>query len=425
MSLAAPYQEHYYVADGVTTSFAFGEDFTALSAANVKCIIYFQDGTNCIPVFTVNMPTGYINIVTLTKPDGTVLTVPPAESIVRVFRDTPEQQNVTASQLQNYTAKQLERIFDSVVAMIQEVSYSDLHKTIRLTETQRDVSMEQLKEENDQAILYWDFETKQLKATDYGQNQVVKSDTVDRLVYLQPEGKIYFIPKGSNNPIAIGSATIHNDLSGRNAPDCHPESAITNLTTHLQDLRDKDTEIEGKADEALTKSTIALQNSETALSNSEEALVSSQEAKSNSEQAVEYATQAQDAVASIKSERFVFYLNAGDSVLTFDESLENKTVDLYWNGQLLSESNYVIEDNTITLSFVTEDDDVIIVILSAIRQVVNVGNLDAHNINPTAHANVIAAHNTSLVSHANLMTAHNADLNAHAVLFAHIDCGEL
>lgn len=404
MSLASPYQEHYYVADGVTTSFSFGEYFTGLSQAYVKCIIYFDDGTNCVPTFTVDMTTGFITIVTLTKPDGTVLTVPPEGSIVRVFRDTPEQQNVTASQLQNYTAKQLERIFDSVVAMIQEVSYSDLHKTIRLTETQRDVSVEQLTEEKDQSILYWDFESRTLKATDYGQDEVVKSETVDRLLYLQPEGKIYFIPKGSNNPITIGSVTIHNDLIGRNAPDCHPESAITNLTTHLQELRDKDAEIEGNAEEALTKSTIALENSETAL-------VTSQEAKLNSEQAVEYATQAQDAVAGIKSERFVFYLNAGDSILTFDESLENKTVDLYWNGQLLSESNYVIEDNTITLSFVTEDDDVVIVIVGAIRQVVNTGDLAAHNINPTAHANVIATH--------------NADLNAHAILFAHIDCGEL
>ena len=264
MSLASPYQEHYYVADGVTTSFSFGEYFTGLSQAYVKCIIYFDDGTNCVPTFTVDMTTGFITIVTLTKPDGTVLTVPPAGSIVRVFRDTPEQQNVTASQLQNYTAKQLERIFDSIVAMIQEVSYSDLHKTIRLTETQRDVSMEQLKEENDQAILYWDFETRQLKATDYGQNQVVKSDTVDRLIYLQPEGKIYFIPKGSNNPIAIGSATIHNDLGGRNAPDCHPESAITNLTTHLQELRDKDTAIEAKADAAVETANQAYSKAETA-----------------------------------------------------------------------------------------------------------------------------------------------------------------
>lgn len=253
MSLPAPYIEAYHVADGIATAFPFGTAFTAPSAANVKCIIYFADGTNCVPTFTVDVTTGYITIVTLTKPDGTVLTVPPAGSIVRVFRDTPEQQNVTASQLQNYTAKQLERIFDSVVAMIQETSYLARRKTIRLTETQRDVSVEQLTEEKDQGILYWDFETRQLKATDYGQDEVVKSETVDRLVYLQPEGKIYFIPKGTTTQIPVGAATIHNDLSGRNAPDCHPESAITGLTVHLQELRDSDTAIEHKAEEALSK----------------------------------------------------------------------------------------------------------------------------------------------------------------------------
>lgn len=259
MSLPAPYIEAYHVANGVSTSFSFGEGFTAPSAANVKCIIYFAGGTNCVPTFTVDITTGYITIVTLTKPDGTVLTVPPEGSIVRIFRDTPEQQNVTASQLQNYTAKQLERIFDSIVAMIQETSFLARRKTIRLTETQRDVSVEQLTEEKDQGIIYWDFETRQLKATDYGQDEVVKSETVDRLVYLQPEGKIYFIPKGTTTQIPVGAATIHNDLSGRNAPDCHPESAITGLTEHLQELRDSDTAIEHKADEALSKAGEAVQ----------------------------------------------------------------------------------------------------------------------------------------------------------------------
>ena len=190
MSLASPYQEQYYVADGVTTSFAFGQGFTALNEIDIKCIIYFEDGTDCVPVFNVNTVTGYINIVTLTKPDGTVLTVPPAGSIVRIFRDTPEAQNVTASQLQNYTAKQLERVFDSIVAMIQEISYSDQHKTIRLTETQRDIAIDYLPNDKDQAVIYWDVESRKLMPADFGQNQVVKSDGIEWLVYDKSEGKI-------------------------------------------------------------------------------------------------------------------------------------------------------------------------------------------------------------------------------------------
>lgn len=174
MSLAAPYQEHYYIADGEMVTFPFGDYFQPLSANYVKCVIYFSDGTSCVPVFTVDMANQQITIVTLTKPDGTVLTVPPAGSIVRVYRDTPEQQNVTASQLQNYTAKQLEKIFDSMVAMQQETSYSDLHKTVRLKEPQRDVSIDTLTEERDQSLLYWDEESRQIKTTEYGQDDVIE-----------------------------------------------------------------------------------------------------------------------------------------------------------------------------------------------------------------------------------------------------------
>lgn len=321
MSLSSPYQEHYYVADGVTTTFAFGSDFTALSSSYVKCIIYFDDGKNCVPTFNVDLTTGYISIVTLTKPDGTVLTVPPAGSIVRVFRDVPEQQNVTASQLQNYTAKQLEKIFDSVVAMIQEVSYSDLHKTIRLTETQRDVSVEQLTEEKDQSILYWDFESRTLKATDYGQDEVVKSETVDRLVYLQAEGKIYFIPKGSDNPIAIGSATIHNDLGGRNAPDCHPESAITNLTTHLQELRDKDLALDEDVQTALNRSQEAKEIAQNAKDIADDAKDVADEAKDIAEDAKETAEGIEDIAEEAKD-------IAQDAKDVADEALDKVTQEI-------------------------------------------------------------------------------------------------
>ena len=173
MSLAAPYQEHYYIADGTTTTFAFGEDFTALVAANVKCIVYFEDGTSSVPVFTVNTETGYITISALTKPDGTILTAPPLGSVVRLFRETPEQQNVSASQLQNYTAKQLERIFDAIVAMMQETSYSEQHKSLRLTEPQRDISLSKLSDEEDKTILYWDAEEGKIKTTGYTQEELI------------------------------------------------------------------------------------------------------------------------------------------------------------------------------------------------------------------------------------------------------------
>ena len=147
----------------------------------------------------------------------------------------------------------------------------------------------------------------------------------------------------------------------------------------------------------------------------EEALSEAGEANTKSDQALDYATQAQTAVANIYSERFVFNMTAGQTGLLFDESIEDKIVDLYWNGQLLSQpGNYTISGDTINLLFPIETGDVIVVMLGVIRQVINYMDLTAHNTDPTAHANIISAHNTNSSAHANLIATHNADANAHA-----------
>lgn len=174
MSLPAPYSEVYYEGTGSRVEFPFGSDFNAISADYVKCIVYLEDGTPIVPTYTVDMSVGSITISALTMPDSTILTAPPVGSQVRVFRDVPEAQNVTASQLQSYTAKQLEVALDAIVAMIQEVSYTVDHKTLRLTETQRDVALQELKEANDGCLVYWDFTNRKLVVTDYPQQDVVR-----------------------------------------------------------------------------------------------------------------------------------------------------------------------------------------------------------------------------------------------------------
>lgn len=229
MSLASPYLEHYYVADGVTTTFSFGTHFTGISQTFVKCIIYFSNNTSCLPVYTVDMATGYITIVSLTTPEGTVLTIPPAGSIVRVFRNTPKAQDMTASQIQAYTAKQLEITFDQIVAMIQEVGYSDQHKTVRLTETQRDVSLQKLDQAQNGSLIYWVYADSQLKATNYKFDEVLLSDTIRR-IEKDNSGYIYF----DNQRIGVG--VVHNDLMGRGVSNCHPIAAITGLQDALDDL---------------------------------------------------------------------------------------------------------------------------------------------------------------------------------------------
>lgn len=174
MSLPAPYSEVYLEGDGVTTEFAFGTNFKPISAGLVKCIVYLEDGYAVVPTYTVNMAVGSITISALTKPDSTILTAPPLGSTVRIFRDEPEAQPVSASQIQSYTSKQLEILFDAIVAMIQEVSYTVDHKTVRLTEPQRDIALQELSELVDGHLIYWDFTTRKLVVTNYPQQDVVR-----------------------------------------------------------------------------------------------------------------------------------------------------------------------------------------------------------------------------------------------------------
>lgn len=174
MSLPAPYSEVYYEGTGSRVEFPFGSDFNAISADYVKCIVYLEDGTPIVPTYTVDMSVGSITISALTMPDSTILTAPPVGSQVRVFRDVPEAQNVTASQLQSYTAKQLEVALDAIVAMIQEVSYMVDHKTVRLTEPQRDIALQELGGLEDGHLIYWDNTARKLVVTNYPQQDVVR-----------------------------------------------------------------------------------------------------------------------------------------------------------------------------------------------------------------------------------------------------------
>lgn len=110
------------------------------------------------------------------------------------------------------------------------------------------------------------------------------------------------------------------------------------------------------------------------------------------------------ALLAITTNRYVFTTTAGQSSIQISESLQDKVIDLYWNGQLITQDgNWTVSNNTINLLFTVEAGDIIVVMVGAIRQSVGLGDL--------------AAHNNSTASHANLMTAHNADLLAHQVAF--------
>lgn len=195
MSLPAPYSEVYLEGTGSRVEFPFGTNFKPISSGLVKCVVYLSDGNHVVPTYTVDMSVGSITISALTLPNGTILSAPPADSVVRIYRDEPEAQNATASQLQAFTAKQLETSLDAIVAMIQEVSYTVDHKAVRLTEPQRDIILQQLLEADDDSLIYWDNDARKLVTTNYKHQDVVqcagglffrlKTNTVTHNPYLQ------------------------------------------------------------------------------------------------------------------------------------------------------------------------------------------------------------------------------------------------
>ena len=95
--------------------------------------------------------------------------------------------------------------------------------------------------------------------------------------------------------------------------------------------------------------------------------------------------------------KYLFSLNAGQTVLQFDENIEEKDINLYWNGQLITQSgNWNPSGDTITLSFEPEENDVIVVTTNPKFAVVNYVLLEQHNTDPDAHANIVSILNNKI-----------------------------
>lgn len=142
----------------------------------------------------------------------------------------------------------------------------------------------------------------------------------------------------------------------------------------------------------------------------EEAISTANDADQKSDDAVDYARHAMDVVTGISGEKFVFTITSGQTTLHFDDDIEDRIIDLYWQGQYITESgNWTVSGDTITMLFGPETGDTVVVILNQIRQVVNQADLDAHNTDPTAHATLLAAtintHDTSVSAHSSLFAA--------------------
>lgn len=195
------------------------------------------------------------------------------------------------------------------------------------------------------------------------------------------------------------------------------EKAVDLSVLRDQELRASINSAIDASEQAVETADEAKEIAQEAHDTAEEAKETAESADNKSDEAVEIAQAAQDAVSNIYSERFVFTINSGQTTLHFDESIEDKVVDLYWNGQLITKpGNWAVSDDTITLLFPVDTGDVIAVFLSAIRQAVEFMDLTIHNTSPLSHQNLIANHNADLNAHQNLIAQ---------ILASDIDCGTL
>lgn len=295
MSLTTPYHDSYLAGNG--SDITFGFSFEAISENYVKCIIYLEDGTPVVPSFSVNIAVGEITINSLTTPDGEVLQAPPVGSTIRIFRDVPEVQNATTSQLQAFTAKQLEKTLDNVVAMIQENKYDLEHKTIRTTETERDVSLQALKEENDEELLMWSEEEHAIVASGLTKEDWEKSSAY--AVAVAEEAKeIAEDAKG-----IAESADEKSDRALTNSLDAvgKAEQAITTAESAM-DVAEQASE---HADSALSLSQLALSKSNEAVATANTADIKATRAETKADRAVATSDRAEqkseEALAGVQS----------------------------------------------------------------------------------------------------------------------------
>lgn len=208
--------------------------------------------------------------------------------------------------------------------------------------------------------------------------------------------------------IADGSKTWHHLLNTDNIKNIREQREIVDgiehywveyLTYDNKWRKLVDSLWEERLEEVEAQAAYAVETSETALQ-------ISNNADTKATNAMTYATQALDVVADIYSERFVFTITEGQTTLQFDDTIEDKVVDLYWQGQYITKTgNWSVSGNTISLLFGPETGDTIAVIVGMITKVIDHANLDAHNIDPSAHTNIISTHNSDNYAHSTLFDA--------------------
>lgn len=167
----------YCEGDGTTTDFSYAYNgitgFDIVDGDTVKAAILNPDGTrNLNPNFAVlkdayNHYSGFVRFST----------APIAGAVVYLYRETPETQENNWETSSGFSARSITKAFDKVVRLIQEVFFHAQHRTVQTDKFQEDVlQMLLMSSENDNELMFVDWENKKIAYTQFTRGQVVISD---------------------------------------------------------------------------------------------------------------------------------------------------------------------------------------------------------------------------------------------------------
>ena len=266
----------YLVGDGVTTDFSYAYNgtvgFDADVAEDVKAAILNPDGTrDTNPNFAVMQDT-YGNFVGKIR----FAVAPVANAIIYIYRATPQTQETEYKTSSGFDAQNVEKDFDKLTKLAQETASHTRNKTLQLDMFQEAVlKLILTSSENQNQMLFIDFENLTFKFTDFTKGQAVitpaagSDDKTDLMLRHQTDnetGSVYLafsIDQGKTwNPMNFAEIKRIVDEANENAAQAleNSEQAV-----------DTANEAKAVADGIDAKAQQALDNSETAVSTANDA----------------------------------------------------------------------------------------------------------------------------------------------------------
>lgn len=173
----------------------------------------------------------YLTDYTLSE-DGLSIVFPHQPTInldLDIRRDVPFTQE-SEYQVGRIDPTQIEDDIDTDVMRAQQI-LNKLKYVLQLSDNQKNIFLQKLLDTNDQSILYFDYATETIMATEFPKDDVVLAtngmlldhdvDTFGNYIFK------YSIDGGTTwHDLYNQSDIVHNDLSGRSVASAHPASAI-------------------------------------------------------------------------------------------------------------------------------------------------------------------------------------------------------